>query len=164
MNDNRSRSMKGDKWMYVVKLIMWILTAFCWWKIFEKAEIKGWKAFVPFYADYTRFGMADRKWVYFPFLILSFVEGIVSLIYTSLKAMDFADSILDGVSLELDLQIWFWSSLILTVVVLGIQVMVGILIARKFGKEPLFGIGLGILPIVFAPILAFDRSVYRKTI
>ena len=126
--------------MFVVKIILWILTAFCWWKIFEKAEIKGWKAFIPFYCDYTRFGLADKKWLYFPFLFISIIEGIVNVVYSALAALDLADSLLENVNLDMDLQFLFWIRIVLTIIV--------------------FGIGLGILPVVFAPILAFDRSVY----
>ena len=146
--------------MFVVKFIIWILTAICWWKIFEKAHIKGWKAFIPFYCDYTRFGVADKKWLYFPFLIISVIGFVVNIVYSALAALDLADLILGEVSLETDLQFWFWSSLVLTFIVLGIEISIGILLAGKFQKEPIFGVGLGILPIVFAPILAFDRSVY----
>lgn len=146
--------------MYIVKLILWFLTAFCWWKIFEKAGIKGWKAFIPFYCDYTRFGLAEKKWLYFPFLALSILEGIVNLVYSALAALDLADSLLEDVNLELDLQFLFWGRLLLTLFVLGIELMIGILIARKFAKAPIFGVGLDILPVVFAPILAFDKSVY----
>lgn len=148
--------------MFIVKFILWILTAFCWWKIFEKAQIKGWKAFIPFYCDYTRFGLANKKWLYFPFLILSIIEGVVNIVYSALAALDLADSLLENVSLDMDLQFLFCSRIILTIIVVTIEIMVGIIIARKYGKEPLFGIGLGILPVVFAPILAFDRSVYHE--
>ena len=146
--------------MYIVKLILWILTAFCWWKIFEKAGEKGWKAFVPFYCDYTRFGLAEKKWIYFPFLGLSLIEAIVNVVYSALAALNLADSLLENVNLELDLQVLFWARLIVTFLVLAIEIMIGILIARRFQKEPIFGVGLGILPVVFTPILAFDRSVY----
>ena len=148
--------------MFIVKFILWILTAFCWWKIFEKAQIKGWKAFIPFYCDYTRFGLANKKWLYFPFLILSIIEGVVNIVYSALAALDLADSLLENVSLDMDLQFLFWTRIILTIIVVTIEIMVGIIIARKYGKEPLFGIGIGILPVVFAPILAFDRSVYHE--
>ena len=160
MNDNVNRLIERRQEMYIVKLILWILTAFCWWKIFEKAGEKGWKAFVPFYCDYTRFGLAEKKWIYFPFLGLSVIEAIVNVVYSALAALNLADSLLENVNLELDLQVLFWARLIVTFLVLGIEIMIGILIARRFQKEPIFGVGLGILPVVFAPILAFDRSVY----
>ena len=146
--------------MYIFKLIIWILTAVCWWKIFEKAGIAGWKAIVPLYGDYTRFGIADKKWLYFPFLFLVVAEFFVNIIYSALAALDLADTLMENISFGLDLDILFWARLILSLCVLAIEIMIGILIARKFNKEPLFGVGLGVLPVVFVPILAFDRSKY----
>ena len=160
MNDNVFRWMERRHRMFIVKFILWILTAFCWWKIFEKANVKGWKAFVPFYCDYTRFGLAEKKWLYFPFLGLSILEAIVNLVYSALAALNLADSLLADVNLDLDLQFLFWSRLLLTILVLTIEIRIGVLIARRFNKAPIFGVGLGILPVVFAPILAFDNSVY----
>jgi len=34
-------------------------------------------------------------------------------------------------------------------------------LAKSFGKDPIFGIGLLFLPIIFFPILAFDSSNYK---
>lgn len=44
-------------------------------------------------------------------------------------------------------------------VVIGILVMLDI--AKAFGKEPGFAIGLILLPWIFIPILAFDSSVFQ---
>ncbi len=144
--------------MFVFKLILWFWTAFCWWKIFEKANIKGWKAFIPFYCDYTRFKLAEKNLLYIPFLIFTTIEGILTLVYSALAILDLADTIFVQIDLEMDLQIIFWGRMFFTILVLVIEIMIGVLIARKFDKEPIFGIALGILPVVFAPILAFDRS------
>lgn len=34
-------------------------------------------------------------------------------------------------------------------------------LAKSFGKDPIFGIGLLFLPMIFFPILAFDSSTYK---
>jgi hypothetical protein len=34
-------------------------------------------------------------------------------------------------------------------------------LAKSFGKDPMFGIGLLFLPMIFFPILAFDSSTYE---
>lgn len=149
--------------MFVVKLILWFLTAFCWWKVFEKAKIKGWKAFIPFYCDYTRFKLAEKNVLYIPFLLFSIIEGVLNLVYSALAVLDLADTIFNEIDLGLDLQFLFWCRMFFTILVLAIEIMIGILISRKFGKEPIFGVGLGILPFVFAPVLAFDYSKYIDT-
>jgi len=146
--------------MTIVKILMWFFTAICWWKIFEKANIKGWKAIVPFYSDFVKFGMADKKWWYIPFLFLSIFETVVSFLYSALKAMELADSLIENINIIGDLTILFWTRNILSILVFAISVYVGIVIAGKFGKSKVFGAGLGIIPIVFAPVIAFDKSKY----
>lgn len=148
--------------MMVVRVLMWIFSAFCWWKIFEKAGHKGWKAFIPFYEDYVKFGMADKKWMYIPYLILTLVETVVNFIYTALNLIEIADSFTEQLDFSGDLNMLFWIRLIVSILVFVISAYVGIVISGKFGKKPIFGVGLGVLEIVFAPILALDRSIYME--
>lgn len=42
-------------------------------------------------------------------------------------------------------------------------VLIDIELAKKFGKDALFGIGLLLLPIVFFPILAFGSARYKTS-
>ena len=39
-------------------------------------------------------------------------------------------------------------------------VMAGIELAKKFGKDTMYGVGLGLLPFVFYPILGFGKDPY----
>lgn len=146
--------------MYVIRLIFWILISFCWMKILTKTGQKGWKAFIPFYRDYMRFGVAGKKWLYFPSLFLSVLKTAAQLIYSALAALNLADSLLEDIRLDLDISFFFWLKLIFTLSVFAIEIWIGIRTAQRFNKTRNFGIGLGILPVIFAPILAFDDSVY----
>ena len=148
--------------MTIAKILMWVFTAICWWKIFEKANIRGWKAIIPFYSDYVRFGMANKKWWYIPFLLLSTIEMVVSFVYSALKAVELADTLIEDIDIIGDLSTLFWTRNVLSILVFAISVHVGIVIAGKFGKSKVFGAGLGIIPIVFAPIIAFDQSRYNE--
>ena len=148
--------------MTIVKVLMWIVTAVCWWRIFEKAGIEGWKAIIPFYSDFVRFGMANKKWWYIPYLILSMFETVVGFIYGALKAVELADTLIEEIDIIGDLSTLFWTRNILSLLVFAISVHVGIVIADKFGKSKVFGAGLGIIPIVFAPVIAFDKSKYKE--
>lgn len=47
-------------------------------------------------------------------------------------------------------------------IMIGLDMYVGKCIANKFGKSDAFGIGLGILPIIFAPILAFGKAEFQE--
>lgn len=40
------------------------------------------------------------------------------------------------------------------------MIIVGILVAERFGKGAIFGAGLGLLPFIFYPILGFGRATY----
>ena len=42
------------------------------------------------------------------------------------------------------------------------DVCIGRDIAKKFGKSIGFGVGLGLLPIVFAPVLAFGKAEFQE--
>lgn len=146
----------------VINFFIWFIAALFWWKIFQKANIKGWKALIPFYCDYVRFGMADKRLLYFPFLILSAIEFVVNFVYTSLQYIEFADALIEQINIDSDLETLFWIHLVLSMVIFVIKITVGIKIAAKFNKSSIFGVGLGMIPIVFAPILAFDNSVYKE--
>jgi hypothetical protein len=56
-----------------------------------------------------------------------------------------------------------WWFLLYMIPLFGLYVMVldSILLARSFGKDTGFGIGLLFLPIIFYPILAFGSSQYQ---
>jgi uncharacterized membrane protein YhaH (DUF805 family) len=41
-------------------------------------------------------------------------------------------------------------------------VMISLDIARKFGKDPLYGIGLAFLPFIFYPMLGFGDAQYNR--
>ncbi len=148
--------------MSILSMITWILTAVCWCFVFKKAGIAPWKAFIPYYSDYQRFGLAGKKLLYFPFLILTITETIVSIIYVALNALDFMDEFYEDLNLQLDLTVLNSGKCLLTIAIYAISIWIGIRIAAKFGKGKWFGAGLGLLPIIFAPILAFDKSKFSE--
>ncbi|WP_298439272.1 DUF5684 domain-containing protein [Geobacter sp.] len=57
---------------------------------------------------------------------------------------------------------WWWFLLLFVPLVnVAIGILLHLALAARFGKGPLFGLGLALFGFVFFPILAFDRSVYR---
>jgi uncharacterized membrane protein YoaK (UPF0700 family) len=42
-------------------------------------------------------------------------------------------------------------------------VLISLDIARKFGKDPLYGIGLAFLPFIFYPMLGFGDAQYNRS-
>lgn len=152
--------------MFVVNIIIWFFVALSWYKIFEKVKIPGWKALIPFYEEYTRFKLAGKKGWYFPYLLVSFISGIVDIIYMSLLALSAMDDIIEaflesGIHMDKDLTVLFVLHLCIGAVVSVVKIMIGIIISNGFGKTYIFGVGLGLFPIVFAPILAFGNAIYR---
>ena len=141
----------------IIKMISWIFLAICWWKVFEKADIKGWKAIIPFYGDYTKFKLGDKSLLYIPYLILVLIEAVVSFIYSALWALDLID-INNQLDMGVDLGVLNMVRWIMMIALLVIDFLVGMKIAVKFGKNKWFGIGLGVIPIVFVPILVFGKS------
>jgi hypothetical protein len=57
--------------------------------------------------------------------------------------------------------IWWFVLLFIPLVNVVVCVIVGLDIARRFGKDTLFAIGLILLPFVFYPILGFGDAKYQ---
>jgi len=57
---------------------------------------------------------------------------------------------------------WWWLILMfIPIVSVVIYLLAMLSLAERFGKGPLFGVGLFFLPIIFFPLLGFDSSEYR---
>ncbi len=56
---------------------------------------------------------------------------------------------------------WWFFLLLIPLVNLVIVFILGIELAKAFGKGTLFGVGLVLLPIVFYPILGFGEDTYQ---
>ena len=144
-------------WPYLT----WLLTVICWWRIFSKANTAGWKALIPFYCDYTRFKIAGQKswyWGYLLFTIAKHLYALASVIAHIGNFVEFlANGTLNTSGIEMKATSW-----LLSIVILIFDVCVARCIAKKFDKSIGFGIGLGILPIVFAPMLAFGKAEFQE--
>lgn len=145
----------------ILPYITWILTAVCWWRIFTKANTAGWKALIPFYCDYTRFKIAGQQYWYLPYLLFIIgrsISSIMSIIYLIVDTIRWIqDGVFAGNALEV--KSMSWGFLLIGVV---FDVCIGNCIAKKFGKTTAFGVGLGLLPIIFAPILAFGKAEFQE--
>ena len=145
----------------ILSILIWIFTAICWWKIFAKANIAGWKALIPFYCDYTRYKLAGKKNMYWGYLILTAakqVYSIVSIVVLAGNVIEFLqEGTFSGAGIEMKAISW---GLILLIALF--DVYVGRLIAQKFGKSKEFGVGIGLIPLVFVPILAFGKAEYQE--
>ena len=107
-------------------------------KVYAKAGEQGWKCLIPYYNTWTecKFIGLNTNWVWF-ILGASFLGGF-----------------LDGL---LEVEIFSFVSGVLAVY---FNVIKNVSLARSFGKDTGFGVGLMCVPIVFMPILAFGKAEY----
>ena len=111
--------------------------------------------------------------------ILAAGEAIVSLVYLALAVLIIVGfwktfekagkpgwgAIIPIYNLILLLEIakkplWWIILMLIPIVSLVVSIFVGIEVAKKFGKTEGFGVGLGLLPFVFYPILGLGDAKY----
>lgn len=92
------------------------------------------------------------------FTIGKAISSITSVIVLIGNIIEFiVNGTFDSSGIEIKATSWLLSTWII-----GFDVYIGTYIAKKFGKSSGFGIGLGLLPIVFAPILAFGKAEFQE--
>ncbi len=144
----------------VMSIVVWILTAICWYKVFEKANVKGWKAFIPFYEDYITYKLAGQsKWFTVSIIAWIAAQGL-SLIGGFAVMGELMMALSNGSQMGQNGFLVFGTSFILSFIVFAINIYVSVKLVQRFGKSKGFGIGLVVLPIVFVPILAFGKAQY----
>lgn len=130
---------------FLLYVFIYIVNGLGYYKIFKKAEKKGWAGFVPYYNDWILVEISGCHWWYYVILIantvLSFVVG---------------DEVTGTVSFILSL---------LSLVALYIVLCINYNIARKFHQGIGFTVGMTLLPFVFYLILGFsDKYKYDETV
>ncbi len=132
-----------------ISIISLIFTAIGKWKVLEKAGKPGWPALIPYYNTFQLCEITGIRpiWIIANLLFTvggSITTGILSaipflgLIATVISTASFAVSVYFAVILNISL-------------------------AKSFGKEATFAIGLILLPPVFYMILGLDSSKYKGT-
>lgn len=59
---------------------------------------------------------------------------------------------------------WWFILLLIPVVGLAINLLAMLSLSEKFGRSPVFGVGLLLLPMIFFPLLAFGPSLYQHAV
>lgn len=103
----------------------------CWWKIFEKAGVEGWKALIPVYDLWVLAEISGKPGWWGLFISLVGVVAWIPLLG--------------------------WAAAVAAVVMV---VMISIELAKKFGKDPVFALLLIFLQVVGYAILAFGSAKY----
>lgn len=103
------------------------------WKIFTKGKQPGWAAIIPIYNQYILCKMVGiNPW----WILIVFCSGILNIVP------------IIGQLACIAVSIYF-------------AILTNVSLARAFGKEDTFAIGLILLPIVFYPILAFGKDEFK---
>ena len=110
------------------------------YRIFKKADMKGWYAFIPFFGLYKFYELSMDHGVYMFFPLFGL-----------LLAIPFAFSDANPVFAA-------YLAILGTIYILIPFFNLG----RKFYKNVGFCLGLAVLPPVFLPILAHDKSMYGR--
>ena len=130
----------------------YVLTVIASWRIIEKAGDKGWKALIPFYNVYILYKIAGVKNWFWPFLGATLVASIVTSIPDVSVNMAFG-IVNPGIVILL---------LACAVVCIISQVKFSINMAKAFGKDSGFAVGLFFLQPIFEMILGFGKAKYNK--
>ena len=131
----------------VISVVLAVLMIIAWWKIFNKAGEKGWKAIIPVYNSYTMYKVSWKTSMWWIMLAVS----IVCIIGASmLSSSTTASPSVIGLIL-------YWAS---GIVMFVIQIIFSVKLAKSFGKGGGFALGLIFLNIIFVLILAFGNAQY----
>lgn len=133
--------------------IIYILShSTCSWKIFNKAGITWWKALIPIYNRLylCKISKISPYWTILSPLYYIFVI-IIYLIFIDATIPFWIDffAILIGIS--------FYSFPILFFAFFYLNIK----LAKAFGENTIFGLGITIFPFIFLPILAFGKAQYK---
>lgn len=137
--------------MMVVVIALIIFGIVCMWRIFEKAGEAGWKSLIPIYNAVVFYRIAWTAKV-----VLYMILGGVLVSVLSGLAISGNSGAMGGIAGFL--MIAFYISLFVVSIITMVK------LARRFGKGGGFAVGLILLSIVFLAILAFDSSVYDKSL
>ncbi|MBR1883902.1 MAG: hypothetical protein IJ809_03015 [Clostridia bacterium] len=120
--------------IWIVSLVICVLTIIAMWKIFTKAGEAGWKAIVPVYNAYILFKISWNTKMFWIFLAISFVAGLLSGVPVLAFILGIADIV--------------------------ISIMLQVKFAKAFGHGGGFAVGLIFLNTIFTLILGFGSSKY----
>lgn len=113
------------------------------YKIFKKANEKGWKALIPIYNIYLIYKIFWKTKYFIQIVIISFILIIPTYFIYSQELYELL-------------------MIILTLIILYHQIIISIRCSRSFGKNIFWSLGIIIFPYLFTIILGFNKSKYIK--
>lgn len=130
--------------------IIYIIDVIGMFKVFEKCGLEGWKAIIPFYNDYV---FAEKVWV--PnYVLCLWIACIVNWVIVS--PISHSGGFI-GILFSL-------VGFILSIFIIVVRGRFCYWIAKSFGYDVGFAVGLFFLPFVFYLILGFGAAEYRGNV
>lgn len=115
----------------VFLIITFIIIVISYWKLFEKASEEGWKALIPVYNVYTICQLVGIN-TYWLLIVISAVLLLKTPFLSFISAL----------------------------AIIYFNILISVSIAKSYGKEASYALGLLIFPAVFYPILSFGKAEY----
>lgn len=134
----------------IFALIFIVISIAGLWKIYEKAGEPGWKCIIPFYGQFIEFRFCWKTSMFWIYLVLSLLCGVVYSIMDPSGTGDLANASF--------LLVIIYA--VLGIVVIVLDFMLNLNLSRAFGHGTGFAIGLFFVPFVFILILGFGSSQY----
>lgn len=140
--------LNGIAYVIALALSMVVMMLGMRWFVFVKAGQKGWKALIPFYSDYINYKIAWDGRIYVALLVGSIASALLGAICGLIHPVF-------GMVI----------SVICNTAVLGAGALAGMILqfkmARAFGRNDYFAVGLYFVSPVFTAILAFGDAHYQ---
>ncbi|MBR0465020.1 MAG: hypothetical protein IJJ23_11695 [Clostridia bacterium] len=137
----------------IISFGLGILMLAAQWRLFTKADEKGWKCLIPIYNAYTWFKITWDTSVFWKILgggiAYSVLSGIIAAVASSNRGGFSVGTAIMGIL-----------GLAYIVAILVVDIKELIYTARSYGKDGTFAVGLFFLAIIFYPVLAFGDSQY----
>ncbi|MBR0403236.1 hypothetical protein IJI55_01660 [Candidatus Saccharibacteria bacterium] len=144
----------------IVGLVWFIMLIIGWWKMFEKAGEKGWKALIPIYDYYIAYKIAGM----FPWWpVLYFLAGVIlGVAFPNLTTQ------LNSGNVNIEMTGTNPLGLVLYCVVAIFAIVISIIWSFKISKAFKRGVGTAILmvffPNIMTMVLGFGKAKYDKSV
>ena len=156
------------QWFYLIPVLLGLVSAVLIsvsrWRIFKKLDMPGWKGIIPIYSDYKLFKTGWRVMPFWVLTVSTVVYFAVSVLTSYFMVSNFSTETFYGTADEIIsyftpyLVISGLSALVYLIISFVITLNLNYQLAKSFGDGAGFALGLTILPIVFYPLLAFEKS------
>ena len=149
-----------------------ILLIIAWWKIFEKAGEKGWKALIPIYNAYILFKICGIKNWFWAFLGISIFSSILISIDPPVSqevTINLLGNSIQTTSSTLDINWAEHIPYLIGIIIdcaagITIAIVLAVKLAKAFKKGAGFTLGLIFLSGIFYMILGFGKAKYDKSV